>query len=185
MHMYGPDSDEALAQYRRSDRSYGSLVDLLEPLWQDTVLITVSDHCQEPTNHPECVNLRDHAKAAGWPVQIRNDGTGAIVVASDEISQQEFAQLHAEILRFEGVEGGVLTAPNIYLVWTEPHRMFGRGEPLTQGNHGSPRCTQQVAIVSGGHPAAQTLGSTISSQRPGTLSWAPTIRDLLDISSQV
>ena len=185
MHMYGPDSDEALAQYRRSDRSYGSLVDLLKPLWHDTVLITVSDHCQEPTDHPECVNLRDHAKAAGWPVQIRNDGTGAIVVASDEISQQEFAQLHAEILRFEGVEGGVLTAPNIYLVWTEPHRMFGRGEPLTQGNHGSPRCTQQVAIVSGGHPAAQTLGSTISSQRPGTLSWAPNIRDLLGISSQV
>ena len=83
------------------------------------------------------------------------------------------------------MEGGVLAAPNIYLVWTEPHRMFGRGEPLTQGNHGSPRCTQQVAIVSGGHPAAQTLGAAISSQRPGTLSWAPNIRDLLGISSQV
>ena len=184
MHMYGPDSGDAVAQYRRSDNSYGSLVDLLRPLWHDTVLITVSDHCQEPTDHPECVNLRDHAKAAGWPVQIRNDGTGAIVVASDEVSQVEFAKLHSEILQLQGVEGGVLAAPNVFLAWTEPHRMFGRGEPLTQGNHGSPRCTQQVAIVSGGHPEARTIGASISAQRPGTLSWAPTIRALLGLGSE-
>ena len=184
MHMYGPDSGDAVAQYRRSDNSYGSLVDLLRPLWRDTVLITVSDHCQEPTDHPECVNLRDHAKAAGWPVQIRNDGTGAIVVASDDVSQIEFAQLHSGILQLQGVEGGVLVAPNIFLVWTEPHRMFGRGEPLTRGNHGSPRCTQQVAIVSGGHPEARSVGASISAQRPGTLSWAPKIRALLGVGPE-
>ena len=62
MHMYGPDSTEARDQYQRSDRCYGLLVDLLKPLWDDTVLITVSDHCQEPTDYPDCVNLRDHAK---------------------------------------------------------------------------------------------------------------------------
>jgi hypothetical protein len=179
MHMYGPDSSEALAQYRRSDASYGELVDLLGPLWDETVLITVSDHCQEPTDHPDCVNLRDHAKKAGWPVQIRNDGTGAIVIASEEISQNEFAKIHTEIARIDGVEGGVWADPNVYLVWTEPHRMFGRGEPLAKGNHGSPRCTQQVAIVSGGHPAAEILGASIQADRPGTLTWAPKIKELL------
>ena len=179
MHMYGPDSSEALTQYRRSDASYGELVDLLAPLWDETVLITVSDHCQEPTDHPDCVNLRDHAKKAGWPVQIRNDGTGAIVIATEEISQQEFAKVHTEIARVDGIEGGVWADPNVYLVWTEPHRMFGRGEPLAKGNHGSPRCTQQVAIVSGGHPAAESLGASIQSDRPGTLTWAPKIKELL------
>ena len=179
MHMYGPDSSEALAQYRRSDASYGELVDLLAPLWDETVLITVSDHCQEPTDHPDCVNLRDHAKSAGWPVQIRNDGTGAIVIASEEISQQEFAKVHTEIAQVDGIEGGVWADPNVYLVWTEPHRMFGRGEPLAKGNHGSPRCTQQVAIVSGGHPAAESLGASIQSDRPGTHTWAPKIKELL------
>ena len=179
MHMYGPDSSEALTQYRRSDASYGELVDLLAPLWDETVLITVSDHCQEPTDHPDCVNLRDHAKNAGWPVQIRNDGTGAIVIASEEISQQEFAKVHTEIARVDGIEDGVWIDPNVYLVWTEPHRMFGRGEPLAKGNHGSPRCTQQVAIVSGGHPAAESLGASIQSDRPGTLTWAPKIKELL------
>ena len=179
MHMYGPDSSEALTQYRRSDASYGELVDLLAPLWDETVLITVSDHCQEPTDHPDCVNLRDHAKKAGWPVQIRNDGTGAIVIASEEISQQEFAKVHTEIARVDGIEDGVWIDPNVYLVWTEPHRMFGRGEPLAKGNHGSPRCTQQVAIVSGGHPAAESLGASIQSDRPGTLTWAPKIKELL------
>lgn len=179
MHMYGPDSSEALTQYRRSDASYGELVDLLAPLWDETVLITVSDHCQEPTDHPDCVNLRDHAKKAGWPVQIRNDGTGAIVIATEEISQQEFAKVHTEIARVDGIEDGVWIDPNVYLVWTEPHRMFGRGEPLAKGNHGSPRCTQQVAIVSGGHPAAESLGASIQSDRPGTLTWAPKIKELL------
>ena len=179
MHMYGPDSSEALTQYRRSDASYGELVDLLAPLWDETVLITVSDHCQEPTDHPDCVNLRDHAKNAGWPVQIRNDGTGAIVIASEEISQQEFAKVHTEIALVDGIEDGVWIDPNVYLVWTEPHRMFGRGEPLAKGNHGSPRCTQQVAIVSGGHPAAESLGASIQSDRPGTLTWAPKIKELL------
>ena len=179
MHMYGPDSSEALTQYRRSDASYGELVDLLAPLWDETVLITVSDHCQEPTDHPDCVNLRDHAKKAGWPVQIRNDGTGAIVIATEEISQQEFAKVHTEIAQVDGIEGGVWADPNVYLVWTEPHRMFGRGEPLAKGNHGSPRCTQQVAIVSGGHPAAESLGASIQSDRPGTLTWAPKIKELL------
>ena len=179
MHMYGPDSSEALTQYRRSDASYGELVDLLAPLWDETVLITVSDHCQEPTDHPDCVNLRDHAKSAGWPVQIRNDGTGAIVIASEEISQQEFAKVHTEIARVDGIEDGVWIDPNVYLVWTEPHRMFGRGEPLAKGNHGSPRCTQQVAIVSGGHPAAESLGASIQADRPGTLTWAPKIKELL------
>ena len=57
--------------------------------------------------------------------------------------------------------------------------MFGRGEPLAKGNHGSPRCTQQVAIVSGGHPAAESLGASIQSDRPGTLTWAPKIKELL------
>ncbi|MBM35707.1 MAG: hypothetical protein CL460_00875 [Acidimicrobiaceae bacterium] len=181
MHMYGPDSREATSQYGHSDNSYGLLIDLLRPQWKDTLVITVSDHCQESTDHPECVNLRDHAKDADWPVQVRNDGTGATVVASPDISDQEFKLLQAEIVQLDGIEGGMTVSPSIFLAWTEPHRMFGRGEPLTQGNHGSPRCTQQVAIISGGHPQCQVLGSAITTTRPGTLTWAPTIRDLLGI----
>ncbi|HJM21918.1 MAG TPA: alkaline phosphatase family protein [Acidimicrobiales bacterium] len=181
MHMYGPQSDAAAAQYKRSDEAYGMLVDLLRPQWEDTVLITVSDHCQEPTDHPECVNLKAHAETVGWPVQVRNDGTGATVAALQAVPGEEFALIQSEIMRFDGIEGTVVAAPNVLLAWTEPHRMFGRGEPLTLGNHGSPRCTEQVAIVSGGHPSAQNIGAEITQHQPGTLYWAPTIRRLLDI----
>jgi len=181
MHMYGPESEAAMSQYRKSDESYGLLVDLLRPQWQDTVLITVSDHCQEPTEHPECVDIKRHAESAGWPVQVRHDGTGATVVALDDVTGEEFALVKSEIGRLEGVEDVILAARNVLLAWTEPNRMFGRGEPLTRGNHGSPRCTQQVAIVSGGHPAAKTLGGAITHNRPGTLTWAPTIRRLLKL----
>lgn len=181
MHMYGPESEAAVSQYRKSDESYGLLVDLLRPQWGDTVLITVSDHCQEPTEHPECVDLKGYAKTAGWPVQVRNDGTGATVVALHDVTSEEFALVQAEIVRLDGVEDVMFAGRNILLAWTEPNRMFGRGEPFTLGNHGSPRCTQQMAIVSGGHPAAKTLGAAITRNRPGTLTWAPTIRRLLEI----
>ena len=179
--MFGPESEEAASQYRNSDESYGMLVELLRPQWEDTVLITVSDHCQEPTDHPECVNLKAHAENVGWPVQVRNDGTGATVAASRDVSDEEFTRIQAEIMDLEGIEGVVRSAPNVLLAWTVPRRMFGRGEPLTLGNHGSPRCTQQLAIVSGGHPAAKELGATIAERQPGTLTWAPTIRHLLDL----
>lgn len=181
MHMYGPESEAALVQYRKSDASYGSLVELLSSEWRDTVLITVSDHCQEPTEHPECVNLKRYAEIAGWPIQVRHDGTGATVVALHDVTGEEFALVESEIKRLDGVEDVILAARNVLLAWTEPNRMFGRGEPLTLGHHGSPRCTQQVAIVSGGHSAAKTLGRAITHSRPGTLTWAPTIRRLLGI----
>ena len=181
LHMFGPESEEAASQYRNSDESYGMLVELLRPQWEDTVLITVSDHCQEPTDHPECVNLKAHAENVGWPVQVRNDGTGVTVAASRDVSDEEFTRIQAEIMDLEGIEGVVRSAPNVLLAWTVPRRMFGRGEPLTLGNHGSPRCTQQLAIVSGGHPAAKELGATIAESQPGTLTWAPTIRHLLDL----
>ena len=86
-----------------------------------------------------------------------------------------------EILNFEGIEDGVSVANDVLLIWTEPQRMFGRGEPMTRGNHGSIRCTQQLSMVSGGHPRAQQLGRSITSHRPGTLTWAPVIRNLLEL----
>ena len=181
MHCYGPHSEETIHQYTKSDDSYGFLIELLRPQWDETILITVSDHCQEPTEHPECVNLRDHAKELGWPVHIRNDGTGAIVCASEDIGDGEFEVLRKEILNFEGIEDGVSVANDVLLIWTEPQRMFGRGEPMTRGNHGSIRCTQQLSMVSGGHPGAQQLGRSITSHRPGTLTWAPVIRNLLEL----
>ena len=181
MHMYGPESKAAIDQYRTSDDSYGLLIDLLRPQWEDTILITVSDHCQEPTDHPECVDLKGYGQSAGWPVQVRNDGTGATVAAAPGVSIEEFSRVQSEIARLDGIEGTVLASHNVLLAWTEPHRMFGRGKPLALGHHGSPRCTQQVAIVSGGHAAAKPLGTAIAKTRPGTLTWAPTIRRLLEI----
>jgi hypothetical protein len=103
------------------------------------------------------------------------------VVALHDVTSEEFALVQAEIVRLDGVEDVMFAGRNILLAWTEPNRMFGRGEPFTLGNHGSPRCTQQMAIVSGGHPAAKTLGAAITRNRPGTLTWAPTIRRLLEI----
>lgn len=172
MHLYGPTSEEAQAQYRESDAAYGRLVELLQPAWHDTVLITISDHEQEPITHPECVDLG--AALAHRDATVAHDGTGAIVVGAIET---------AEILAIDGVEGVAADPhhPHVRIAWTDPGRMFGVGEPLARGNHGSPRCATQVAIVSGGHPAVPGLARGIESTRPTSLTWAPLIASLLGL----
>ncbi len=172
MHLFGPSSDEARAQYHDTDAAYGQLIEMLRPSWDDTVLITVSDHEQEDITHPECVDLADALARSG--VAVAHDGTGAIVVGRVD---------PAAILAVDGV-GGVAVEPgdpDVAIVWTDPGRMFGKGEPLAKGNHGSPRCRTQVAIVSGGHPAVAPLARQIETTPPGSLTWAPMVANLLGV----
>jgi hypothetical protein len=88
----------------------------------------------------------------------------------------------------EGVEG---TAPfhvpdptlECCLAWSVPGRTFGFVELETEpGTHGSPRTRTQVAVVTGGHPAAAGLARAASAHPVSALDWAPTIASLLDLA---
>ena len=70
----------------------------------------------------------------------------------------------------DGVEG---TAPfhladaelEACLAWCVPGRTFGFRElPTEPGTHGSPRTRTQVAVVTGGHPAAARLARRTSAR---------------------
>lgn len=170
LHIFGPQSEEFREQVGRSDAAYGELVDLLQPEWGDTVMISVSDHRQEQITNLECVNLKAACVDQGWGASVAHDGTGAVVVGDVSL----------EVVRaVPGVEGAVRGDAQTVLAWTEPGRMFGVGEALAKGNHGSPRCRPQMAIISGGHAAVPTLARQIEVERPSTLTWAPLIQDLL------
>lgn len=172
LHVYGPDSAEALAQIRRSDEAYGALLKLLEPGWDDTVLLTISDHTQEQISEKQAVNLRAQVKAAGWDALVAHEGTGATVVG--QVTAEQIASL-------DGVEGATQANDETVLAWTEPGYMFGKAERYTMGNHGSPRCRTQVAIVSGGHPKVAELAKQFATEQPTTLTYAPLIASLLEL----
>ena len=172
LHVHGPDSNEFAEQVGHSDAAYGQLIDLLRPRWDDTVLITVSDHQQEQITHPESVNLRAACDQQGWDAKVVHDGTGALIVGD----------VRPEVVRaVGGVEGVAVADEQTLIAWTEPGRMFSIREPRIKGNHGSPRCRPQVAIISGGHKLVPALARKIEVEQPTTLTWAPLIQDLLGI----
>jgi len=72
-------------------------------------------------------------------------------------------------------------SPTVSYVWAEPGWLFGRGEPMVRGNHRSPRCRTQTAIISGGHPDVPAIASKLLTTPPGTLTWAPGVAELLAI----
>lgn len=183
MHIAGPESPDAVAQYRASDTAYGQLLELLAPRWDDTVLITISDHDQETIDQPECINLTAWLNDKGIDAEVSHEGTAAVIVG--ELADAE----RAELLAVAGVEGidtmyetsPETDSPTVTYVWSAPGWLFGRDAPLVRGNHGSPRCRTQMAIVSGGHGDVPEIASNLLATPPTTLTWAPAITDLLGV----
>ena len=56
-HMFGPDSDGAIASYRSADAAVATIVEALCPTWDDTALIVVSDHDQENVRGDGVIDL--------------------------------------------------------------------------------------------------------------------------------
>ncbi len=167
-HIFGPDSEQALEQYRRTDEALGQIVALAETAWDDTVLIVVSDHDQEPITVREPVDL----EAAFPHLDVAHDGTAALIHGT---------VTDAEVLTIEGVEGLEALGGDCSMAWTLPGHHFGTTDSGAQGQHGSPRCRTQVAVVSGGHGAVPALAEQIAEHPPSATDWAPAVRSLLGL----
>jgi hypothetical protein len=171
-HRFGPDSAEALERYRATDAAYGQLLDVLADRWHETVCVTVSDHDQEAVAEGERVDLAG-ALAGAEGVTVVHEGTAALL----------HGPVEAEAVRaVNGVEAVVPLSSEIWSAWTEPGRVFGRGPIRAHGQHGSPRCRAQVAVISGGHPAVDRLARGLERDRPTVFGWAPLAADLLGLA---
>jgi hypothetical protein len=171
-HIYGPDSEGALESYRAADASIARIVDALQPTWDDTVLIIVSDHDQEDVDEP--IDLYPAAAATGFPLICLPEGTAAVIWGDDASNGMWLDGVG-------GVAGHREVQPGVRLAWSEPRHCFRppaafRQEPPDRGAHGGIRTRSQVAIVAGGHAAAITLRSQIEATE-----WAPTLAGLLNI----
>lgn len=183
-HLYGPDSPEALEQYRATDAAYGRVIGLLADGWDRTLVVTVSDHDQETITDLEPVELAA-ALADLDGVDVVDEGTAALVHLAAEAGESNRNAIIDRVRSTAGVED-VERLPDrtphtgeVWMAWTEPGRSFGATPIPIHGQHGSPRCRTQLAIVSGGHPDVTSLATRVADGVPSVLDWAPMIRSWL------
>ncbi|HUV18346.1 MAG TPA: alkaline phosphatase family protein [Ilumatobacteraceae bacterium] len=175
-HLHGPDSPEAIEQYRATDAAYGEVIAHLGDGWDHTMVLTVSDHDQETITDFTPVELSG-ALADIDGLEVADEGTAALVHRSDGVIDDD--RLFELIRSVDGVESASALTPNVWMAWTEPGRSFGSPPIPIHGQHGSPRCRTQMAIVSGGDPRVAPVARQIERTQPSVLDWAPMIARLL------
>ena len=174
-HLHGPDSDEAIERYGLTDAAYGDVIDSLADGWEHTVVITLSDHDQETITDQTAIPLAD-ALARFDALSVATDGTGALI--HGPVDQEVLDVVHG----VAGVESTMQLSDDVWMAWTTPGRMFDDAPIPIKGQHGSPRCRSQLAIVSGGDPDVDELAAWVAGSRPSALDWAPLIADLLGVT---
>ncbi len=179
-HLHGPDSVEALEQYRATDAAYGDVVARFADGWEHTLLLTVSDHDQETITDFTPVELAE-ALADVDGIEVANEGTAALVHRGSSGDRIDDDRLHSLIRSVDGVEASCALTSEVWMAWTEPGRSFGSTPIPIHGQHGSPRCRTQMAIVSGGDHRVADVARRIERHQPSVLDWAPLITDALQL----
>jgi hypothetical protein len=179
-HLYGPDSPEAFEQYRATDAAYGEVIAGLADGWDHTLVLTVSDHDQETITDFAPVELSGGLADLDG-VEVVDEGTAALV--HREPGSIDDQRLDERIRAVDGVESTAVLAPDIRMAWTVPGRAFGTTPIPIHGQHGSPRCRTQLAIVSGGDPRVDAIVRRIERTVPSVLDWAPLTARLLDLAA--
>lgn len=179
LHLYGPDAPETIDRIREIDDDLATVVDLLKPRWDETVLFVVSDHEQEAVDQTQPpIDLASELDRAGMPGNAHNEGTIGIVHNSPGAET---------IKRLDVITGAIDLDVGITLAWSDVGRVFGRSNKTLAGQHGSPRTRTQVATVSGGHQVVPQLAKQLAAGfgspdgRPHATSYVPTIAKLFNI----
>jgi hypothetical protein len=178
-HVHGPDSEAALAIYRETDARLAEVREHLD--WDDTVWFVVSDHDQETVVNRAPVDLRPEFARRGVDLFALPEGSATVVCGEGAAAA---ARWLPEVDGVEGTAPFVLADPTLEccVAWSVPGRTFGFVELATEpGTHGSPRTRTQVAVVTGGHPAAGRLAGAAAARSVSATDWAPTIAALLDL----
>ncbi len=180
-HLYGPDSDGALAGYRDTDAVLAVMREHIE--WDETVWILVSDHDQENVTAREPIDLQAEIGRRGLELFALPEGSASLVCGEGAEHARGWL---TDVDGVAGTQTFTLTSTSdaleCCLVWSEPGRAFGfTGEDTRLGTHGGPRTRAQVAVVAGGHSAVEPLARALRDTPVEAADWAPTIAALLGV----
>lgn len=183
LHRYGPEAPETVERIKGVDDDLATLVELLIPRWDDTVLFVVSDHEQETvdTSQPP-IDLAAELDRAGMPGNAHNEGAIGIVYDGPGAETIRRLDVISGAIDLDTTATGAIT-----LAWSDPGRVFAKSQNTLAGQHGSPRTTTQVATVSGGHTLVPGLAERLAvgfgspSGRPHGFHYARVIADLFEL----
>ena len=152
-----------------------TIVDELEPSWNETVLLIVSDHDQEMVTVDEPFDLGAAAKRAGVRARFAYDGSAAAIVSDDPrldawlTDEEEVACVRAPLPQDRcrvRPTGGWFGKPG----WGGLLRGVHGGEHHRAGGHRHRR-----------HAVVAELAASLHDRRPEAADWAPTCLALLGL----
>ena len=170
----GPDSDDALDAIAAVDEEIGRLVGRLERRWNEVVLLVLSDHGEEEVIASEPFDLAKAVSVARLPAAVVHNGAIAFV-SGEATCVDDWLRRRPELM------GCRQHGPGLRSVWLAPGSWFGSQHEHRRGMHGGLSAASQLAIVSGGHPAARRIGEELALRRPGMADWGATIAELVGV----
>ena len=176
-HDHGPESAAARECYASTDRLVGDIVDALKPRWSETVVIVVSDHDMQARNDTDPIDVMSTGSPF-WDGVIP-DGGAALVHLGEGVDR---TAARKALMAIDGIENCMAADESVMIVGAHPGRIFASPVLPSGGFHGAPTTARTVALVGGGHSAAQRIAATLERTRPHLADWAPTIGAILGAS---
>ncbi len=177
-HDLGPDDPATRASYRRADRIVGEVLDALGPLWQDTLVVIVSDHGMEPRTDRPPIDLLAAPEVAVVAVDVVGDGGAALVRVRDGVGERAAGRVLGEV---PGVAGWSDCGDGVVLAAALPGWIFSAPRLRPRGYHGGPATARTLAAVTGGHAAVPRIARALAARPPHLADWAPTTAQVLGL----
>jgi arylsulfatase A-like enzyme len=177
-HEHGPESEAAQACYRKTDSDVGKILEALKPIWNDTIVIVVSDHDMD-TETDSPIDIERQNDVRELIDGVIPDGGAALVHLRDRDSMVRATQA---IAAMDGVTTVEPMSPDVLIAGARKGRRFTSPAAHPGGFHGGPASARSVSIVGGGHPLASRIAASLERKRPHLADWAPTIAQIFGVS---
>lgn len=176
-HDLGPDAPTTAEARRTTDALLGDAFELLRPEWDRTIVIVVSDHGMDRRIPGASIDIARTEGAGVWLDGWIGDGGAAWIRVRDGNDRDTVGDAIAAL---DGVIAVEARGTRKLLALAGPGRAF-LGSRHSGGVHGSISTSRTLAVVGGGHEAADLMGLVITHRPPHLADWAPAIAAVLGI----
>lgn len=185
-HDLGPDDPATRACYAGADRMIGEVLEALRPVWDDALVVIVSDHGMEPRTDRPPIDLLAEPAIAPFVADVLGDGGAALVKVREGRAQRDAGRALETVAGVAGwtpaARGETAAcADGVIVVAAQPGWIFAAPRLRVRGYHGGPATARTFAAVTGGHPAAASIARALAARAPHLPDWAPTIAYVLGV----
>ena len=154
------------------------MLDALKPVWNETVVIVVSDHDMDTATQQE-IDVIENPELREMFDGVIPDGGAALLHLARRGTVEEAT---AALAKVEGIVQVEPMNEDVVIAGAEAGRRFKSPAAHPGGFHGGPATARSVAIVGGGHAFARQIANSLDGHRPHLADWAPTIAQIFGLA---